>query len=318
MRRGEEMSESRQQANIRRAVKALAPMIHDGHQLLITHGNGPQVGMIALQNMTGPPEGRCGLDVIGAQSQGMIGYMIEQEVRNILPPGRSCATLLTQVAVRSDDAAFQRFEKPIGPDYTAAEADVLRRERGWTFVRDKDLWRRAVPSPRPQEIMGLDMIRKLADSGAVVICLGGGGVPVVKDKDGMLRGIEAVIDKDHASSLLARAVSADALALLTDVEGVFDRWNTAEQTLMRVLAPDDIDLDMLEAGSMRPKVAAACDFVRATGNRCAIGRMEEAPGLLSGTAGTQLCAVTVSPDNGMARRLSHDPSAAADHDDPDV
>lgn len=288
LRRGEEMSESRQRANIRSAVAALKPLIEDGHRLLITHGNGPQIGMIALQNSAGPPEGHCGLDVLGAQSQGMIGYLIEQELRNVLPRGRTCATLLTQVLVDVRDEAFRRFEKPIGPLYPRAEVDWLQDARGWTFVQEEDLWRRTVPSPLPVEILGLEGIVQLVASGAIAICLGGGGVPVIRDGNGALRGVEAVIDKDHASALLARTMGADALLLLTDVDGVFDRWNTRDQTLLRNLNPEDVDLNSLSAGSMRPKVAAACEFVRATGKLCAIGRIEAAAELLAGTQGTQI------------------------------
>ncbi|MCC2098262.1 MAG: carbamate kinase, partial [Hyphomicrobiales bacterium] len=239
-----------------------------------------------------PPEGICGLDVLGAQSQGMIGYMIEQEMRNALPPGRSCATLLTQVLVRMDDAAFQRFEKPVGPRYSQDAAQGLHRERGWQFVREGDCahspWRRVVPSPQPQEILGLETIRQLAGNGSVVVCLGGGGIPVAKSEDGHLHGVEAVIDKDHASALLAHGVEADALLLLTDVEGVMEGWKTPSERLLRELAPGMIDPATLEAGSMRPKVAAAFDFVQATGKPCAIGQMEEVAALLAGKAGTRI------------------------------
>lgn len=292
LRRGEAMSEANQRANIRAAVAALMPLVRAGHSLFVTHGNGPQIGMIALQNLNGPPEGICGLDVLGAQSQGMIGYLIEQEMRNALPPGRSCATMLTQVLVHQADERLQRFEKPVGPLYGEREADRLRRERGWTFVHvgpagaGGAAWRRAVPSPKPCEILGIETLVQLADNGTVVICLGGGGVPVVKDIAGRISGVEAVVDKDHASALLARGVGADALLLLTDVEGVLDNWATPTQRLIRRIDADTVDPVVFEAGSMRPKVAAARDFVLATGKSCAIGRIGEAGALLAGQAGT--------------------------------
>ena len=286
LRRGEAMSEERLRANVRAAALALAPLCDAGHELIVTHGNGPQIGLIALQNAAGPEEGRCGFDILGAQSQGMIGYLLEQELRNILRGARACATLLTQVIVDPADTAFARPAKPIGPLYEESEAQTLARIHGWTMMRDGTKWRRAIASPQPLEIADTNVIEGLASRGAVTICLGGGGVPVARARDGTLRGVEAVIDKDLASSLLARELDADALLLLTDVDAVYRDWGAGAAQALRALPAASLEPAEFEAGTMRPKIAAAKAFVLATGKLCVIGHMEHAAELLEGKSGT--------------------------------
>ena len=285
-RRGERMSEDHLRANVRVAIAALAPLVHEGHELVITHGNGPQVGMIALQNEAGPEEGRCALDILGAQSQGMIGYLIEQEMRNRLGGKRAVATLLTQVLVDSSDAAFAHPSKPIGLHYDEVQAREKERSSGWTMMRDGAKWRRAVASPQPLDIPDADVIEMLAKQGTVTICLGGGGVPVVRDANGALKGVEAVIDKDIASALLAQKLRADRLLLLTDVDAVYEDWGDGKLKPMRRMDAAVIDPLRFEEGTMRPKIAAAKAFALTTGKSCAIGALEDAAELLGGGKGT--------------------------------
>jgi carbamate kinase len=284
LRRHEIMSESSMRKNICSAVNALVPIARM-HQLIITYGNGPQIGIIALQNEAGPEEGRNPLDVLGAQSQGMIGYLIEREMRNALGKEFPVATLLTQVLVDADDPAFLRPSKPIGLRYEESQAQELEGKRRWTMVRDGTKWRRAVASPPPLAILDIDVIEAIVSKGFITICLGGGGVPVARDKDGVLHGVEAVIDKDVASSMLAQNLQADALLLLTDVDAVYEGWGKdSSRRLSRVLA-SSLDPQQFEAGTMRPKISAAKSFVM-SGGICAIGRLEDALELLAGNAGT--------------------------------
>ena len=224
LRRGEAMTEGNQRANVHRAAAALAPLCTDKNEVILTHGNGPQVGLLALQSSAGPKEGRYPLDVLSAQSEGLLGYLIEQELRNVLPPDRLVASLLTQVLVDPADPAFLKPTKPIGPGYPEDEAQRLATERGWNILQDGAFWRRAVPSPRPLGILEQSVIALLASQGVIVICVGGGGIPVAFGDDGQLHGVEAVIDKDRASALLAEETGADALLLLTDVDGVYLDW----------------------------------------------------------------------------------------------
>jgi carbamate kinase len=285
LRRGEPLTDAHQRANVRRAAAALAPLCAAGYELIVTHGNGPQVGLLALQSAAGPASGRQALDVLNAQSEGMLGYLIEQELRNVLP-GRKLASLLTQVRIDPDDPAFARPSKPIGPIYIEAEARQLAAEHGWAIVRDGEGWRRAVASPRPLAILATDVISLLAAAGVIVICVGGGGIPVVQDADGRFTGVEAVIDKDSASALLAMEMAADCLLLLTDVDAVYVDWGSPDQRAIRAAGPDDLAALSLEAGTMRPKVEAALAFARQTGKRAVIGRLEAAPAMLAGAAGT--------------------------------
>ncbi|WP_373028106.1 carbamate kinase [Sulfitobacter sp.] len=280
--RGETFSAAGQRASIRVAAQSLAAVLAAGHEVVITHGNGPQVGYLALQGGAFP------LDVLGAETDGMIGYVLQQELDNAYAPQVNFATLLTQIEVDPKDPAFKNPTKFIGPVYTQAEAAKLSADRGWSIGQDGAHLRRTVPSPRPKRILELEVIKLLLDQKVIVICAGGGGIPVVQKPDGTMIGVEAVIDKDHASGLLAQEIKADAFLMLTDVEGVFAHWGTPDETLIGQTTPDIIELMSFPAGSMGPKVEAACDFVRATGGYAAIGRLADCMGLIAGTTGTRI------------------------------
>lgn len=251
---------------------------------MITHGNGPQVGLLALQSAASP-DGAFPLDVLGAESAGMIGYLIEQELAN-LASQRLYATLLTQVKVDPHDPAFSRPTKPIGPVYDETTARRLAGERGWSIAPDGDRWRRVVPSPRPAEILEAPVISFLVDHDVIVICAGGGGVPVIAREDGGIIGVEAVIDKDLASSLLARQLKADMLLMLTDVDAVYVGYGRPEARALRSVGATELSGKDFPAGSMGPKISAAIEFVQATGNPSAIGRLEDAVEIVKGQKGT--------------------------------
>ena len=286
LRRGEPVTADVQRANAGRAAVALAGLVRAGHDLVVTHGNGPQVGLLALQGAAYRPDAPEPLDMLGAETEGMIGYLIEQELENALGHDRPVAALLTQVVVDPADPAFARPTKPVGPVYAEAEAKRLAAARGWTVAPDGAFWRRVVPSPKPVEIPDLRVIRLLLAQGVVVICAGGGGIPVIRRGDGSLTGVEAVIDKDHASALLARGLRADALLMLTDVDGVQAGFGTpAARRIPRLTAAEARQIE-LPAGSMGPKVAAGLDFVASGGRMAGIGRMEDAAAILGEAAGT--------------------------------
>jgi carbamate kinase len=287
-RRGEPMTAETQRANVRRAVTALAPLLATGHRLVITHGNGPQVGLLALQAAAGPKDGLYPLDILDAESEGMIGYVIELELRNAAPPGYEFATLLTQVLVEPGDPAFLKPTKPIGPMYDEAQSRELSALHGYVFARDGNGWRRVVASPRPCRILEASVIASLAEAGVTVICTGGGGIPVARDVDGRLAGVEAVVDKDLASSLLARGLKADHLLLLTDVPGVFIDWGTLPGRLVARAGPGMLDPARFPPGSMGPKLEAANEFVAATTKPASIGRLEDAELIFRGLAGTAI------------------------------
>jgi len=297
LRRGEPMTAGAQRENVRRAASRLAPLVLE-HEVVVTHGNGPQVGLLALQaaayaRSTAEEQPRAAppaipLDVLGAESEGMIGYVIEQELGNVLPPDTPLATILTMVEVDPADPAFENPTKPIGPVYEEAEARRLAADRGWTIAADGAYWRRVVPSPLPQRIFELRPIRWLLEQGTVVICAGGGGIPTMYLPDGTLAGAEVVIDKDRASALLAREIDADVLVLATDVEGVFTDWGTPKQRMIADVTVSEIEALALPPGSMGSKVEAACDFTRTTGRRSVIGALHELDKLVAGTSGTQL------------------------------
>lgn len=280
--RGETLTAANQRTSIRTAAVALAEVMEAGHEVVITHGNGPQVGYLALRGGAFP------LDVLGAETDGMIGYVLQQELDNAYLPEARYATLLTQIEVDANDPAFQHPTKFIGPVYTQEEAARLSADHGWTVGQDGAHFRRTVPSPRPRRILELDVIRLLLDQGVVIICAGGGGIPVVQKDDGTMIGVEAVIDKDHASGLLARALNADAFVMLTDVAGVYSGWGTPEQALMSHLSPEAVAQMDFPAGSMGPKVDAACEFARATGGFAAIGRLSDTLDLINGKTGTRI------------------------------
>jgi carbamate kinase len=289
LRRSDPMTAEVQRANIKVAVEALAPLA-EGHNLVLAHGNGPQVGLLALQAASYPAVEPYPLDVLGAQSQGMIAYMLEQELGNVLPPDKPIATLLTMVEVDPDDPAFDDPTKFVGPTYVKRKADALAGKKGWVFKRDGGLWRRVVASPEPRRIFELQPIRWLIEKDAVVICTGGGGIPTAfsKERPNTLIGVEAVIDKDLASGLLARELGAALFIMATDTDGVYLDWMKPEQRRLGWVTPDELEAHEFPAGSMGPKVEAATRFVRATGNRAAIGRLEDITRIVAGEAGTNI------------------------------
>lgn len=287
LQRRQPLTAENQRANVRAASVALADFVRAGHALVVTHGNGPQVGLLALQGAAYKPDEAFPLDVLGAETGGMIGYMIEQELENALDHAHPVVTLLTQVVVHADDPAFQAPSKFIGPVYSRDEAEARAAAAGWSIAQDGEKWRRVVPSPKPQDIPDLRVLRMLLDQGVVVICTGGGGIPVLRLPDGSMTGIEAVIDKDAASALLAQRLGADALLLLTDVDAAYRDFGTDDAAPIRHLTPPEARALDLAAGSMGPKMAAAAEFAEA-GGLAGIGRLEDALALLDGTAGTQV------------------------------
>ncbi|MGB3881545.1 MAG: carbamate kinase [Diaphorobacter nitroreducens] len=287
LRRGEPVSASTQRDNIRRAAQALAQLMAEGHQLVVTHGNGPQVGLLALQGEQAG-KGAFPLDVLGAETEGMIGYVLQQELDNAYAGPARFATLLTQVEVDPHDPAFALPSKPVGPVYTEDVARQLADERGWAVARDGDAWRRVVASPRPVRILEIEVIRLLMAQAVTVICAGGGGIPVAQRADGAYIGVEAVIDKDHASALLATELKADAFLMLTDVPAVFADWGTPTQRPLGDVAPRELAAMDFATGSMGPKVQAACDFVNRGGGLAGIGALEDACAILARQAGTRV------------------------------
>jgi carbamate kinase len=283
--RGQKPDASVQQANVARAVPSLAALA-EKHELVLTHGNGPQVGVLALQsaadpNLTIPYP----FDVLGAQTQGMIGYWLLQALQNHLP-GRQVASIINQTLVLASDPAFATPTKFIGEVYDEVRAQRLADERGWTVRPDGAGWRRVIGSPRPQRVVETRLIRLLLASGAVVVCAGGGGVPVIRNEQGKLEGVEAVVDKDLTAAVLAEALDADVLMILTDVPHVSRHHGTPEETPILRATPAALRREELPAGSMGPKADAACRFVELTGGMATIGRLDDARAMLAGTAGT--------------------------------
>jgi carbamate kinase len=289
LRRGEPMTAEAQRANAQIAAVALAA-IHPGNQLVITHGNGPQVGLLALQGAAYRPDEAYPLDVLSAQTEGMIGYMIEQELGNLLPFETPFATMLTMVEVDPDDPGFTNPTKFIGPVYSDADAAHLKAEKGWPLKRDGDKWRRVVPSPHPKRIFEIRPMRWLLEKGTIVIAAGGGGIPTVYGPGRRLHGIEAVIDKDLCSELLARELEVDVFIMATDVEAVFVDWGKPTAKALRRAPPAMVRNYSFPAGSMGPKVDAACRFAETTGKRAAIGALKDLPSILRGEAGTTITA----------------------------
>jgi carbamate kinase len=284
LRRGERATADAHRRNVEEAARALATLAEEA-ELVVTHGNGPQVGLLALQSEAYRDVPSYPLDVLGAESEGMIGYLLEQGLGNVVP-GRAVATLLTQVIVDARDPAFGSPTKPIGPVYERAEAERLARDRGWAVAPDGAGWRRVVASPEPLEIVEERTIRLLLGAGVLVICTGGGGIPVAADASGALHGVEAVVDKDLAAALLAQRLHADALLLLTDVAGVEVGWGTPEARPLRRASPEQLARLQFAAGSMGPKVEAARRFVADTGRPAGIGALADAAAILGGQAGT--------------------------------
>jgi carbamate kinase len=288
LQRGEPLEANLQQANVARATASISELAAS-YSLVVTHGNGPQVGLLALQAAAYTKVKPYPLDVLGAETSGMIGYLLEQGLRNALPD-RAAATLLTQVVVDVNDSAFAHPTKPIGPTYGKEEAARIAGELGWSIAQDGHGYRRVVPSPEPQTIVELATIELLLDAGVLVICGGGGGIPVIRDEHGALFGVEAVIDKDLAAGLLAARLAADILLLLTDVPAVERDWGTPHAQALARTTPEELRTLDFEAGSMRPKVEAACRFVQSTGGVAAIGSLNQAAAIVGGRAGTRVVA----------------------------
>ena len=285
LRRGEPMTAENQRANVQVAARALAPIARE-HQLVISHGNGPQVGLLALQASAYKEVEPYPLDVLGAQTEGSIGYMIEQELGNLVPFEVPFATILTMVEVDPGDPAFRKPDKPIGPVYTQEEARRLAAERDWIMAPDGDQFRRVVPSPLPKRIFEIRPIKWLLERGTIVICAGGGGIPTMYGKDGKLHGAEVVIDKDRASALLARELGADFFIMATDVSAVQVNWGRPDARAIRRVSPGELERFGFAAGSMGPKVEAARDFAEQTGKTAAIGALADLEAILQGRAGT--------------------------------
>ena len=285
LRRGQKMSFENQRDNARAAAVCLGEVAKD-HQLIVAHGNGPQVGLLALQSAAYGEVDSYPLDVLGAESVGQIGYLIEQEMGNVLPFEQSLATLLTQIEVDLKDPAFAKPSKPIGPVYDKATAEALAAEKGWAIAADGAYYRRVVASPRPKRIFELAVIKLLVNNGVIPICAGGGGIPTAYAAHGKLHGVEAVIDKDLSSGLRALGLDANAFIMLTDVPEVVDGFGSAAARPIRRAHPKALRGLTFAAGSMGPKVLAACEFAEKTGGTAAIGRLEDAVAILQGKAGT--------------------------------
>jgi carbamate kinase len=283
--RGQDLTMTHQREAVRAASAVLAQVAEE-HQLVITHGNGPQVGLLAMQAAAYDATNDVTLDMLDAESAGMLGYVIEQEIGNRLPSDRSAVTVLTSTLVARDDPAFGEPTKFVGPGYDFEQARNLELSRGWTFREDGTSLRRVVPSPVPLAVEPLEPVGVLLDLGYVVICGGGGGVPVSAGPHG-LEGVEAVVDKDAVSALIAERLGADLLVIATDVPGVLEGWGTQHPHLLRLLDVVDLDMSRLPPGSMRPKVEAAAHFAR-TGGRAVIGSLTQLRDVVDGTAGTQV------------------------------
>jgi carbamate kinase len=285
LRRGQSMDAHTQMGNVRGVVKTLADLARK-HELIITHGNGPQVGMLALESASDPSLDRpYPFDTLGAQTQGMIGYWMLQALQNALP-GRQVLAMVTQTLVSAVDPAFDDPTKFVGQVYEREKAEKLAAEYGWTVKPDGPHWRRVVPAPAPQRVVETRLIRRMVREGVVVICAGGGGIPVVRDEQGRLAGVEAVIDKDLTASMLAEALDCDAFLILTDVPRVMRDFGTPRQSEIAHTTPYELRAMSFPAGSMGPKVDAVCRFVETTGDMAAIGRLDQAERILGGDAGT--------------------------------
>ena len=287
LRRGEALSAENQLENVRLAAKQMAK-VQPGNELVIAHGNGPQVGLLALQGAAYTEVETYPLDVLGAQTEGMIGYMIEQEMGNLLPQEVPFATILTQVEVDKEDPAFQSPSKPIGPVYSHEDAQRLAKEKGWHIAPDGDKYRRVVPSPRPQRIFEIRPVQWLLERGTVVICAGGGGIPTYYDHNGHLRGVEAVIDKDLCSALLAEQLQADLLVIATDVAAAYIDWGKPGEKAIAAAHPQALRDLSFPAGSMGPKIQAACEFAEKTGKTAVIGALSDIEAIVRGEAGTRV------------------------------
>jgi carbamate kinase len=287
LKRGEPLTAENQRNNIRIAAETLAP-IGRKHQLIVSHGNGPQVGLLALQGAAYSKAEIYPLDVLGAETEGMIGYMIEQELGNILPFEQPFATLLSMTEVDPADPAWTNPDKPIGPVYTKEEADRLAAEKGWTVAPDGAGFRRVVPSPKPKRIFQTRPVRWLLEKGCIVICAGGGGIPTMYGPDRKLHGVEAVVDKDRAGALMARELDCDLFVMATVADAVYVDWGTPAQRAIRRAHPAAVAAWPFAAGSMGPKVESAVEFAAATGKTAAIGALADVGRIVLGEAGTHI------------------------------
>lgn len=286
LKRGEPLTLDAQKANIEKACQAIAK-IAEKHQVILTHGNGPQVGLLALQAAAFKDTENFSFDILGAESEGMIGYMLEQQLMNYLPQHK-LAVLLTQVEVNSDDPAFKKPTKFIGPVYTPAQAEQISAAHpSWAMAADGAHLRRVIASPEPLKILEISTIRLLVEAKVLVICCGGGGIPVI-NRDGFYQGVEAVIDKDAAAALLAEQLQADCLLMLTDVNAVMKNWGTPQAEPIARIPAAEIDIESFAPGSMAPKIKAAARFVKSTGKTAYIGALENAPQILQGQSGTAI------------------------------
>lgn len=284
--RGEKLNAANQRRNVRMAAKQLMPIIDAGHNLIITHGSGPQIGLLALQEFSYQPDDMFPLDTLDAEVAGMIGYVIEQELINVSNGKTQFATILTQIEVDRKDPAFDNPTKPIGPMLSEVDVNMLASENDWSIIKDGEQFRRAVPSPKPRKVIEADAIKLLTDHGVVVICGGGGGIPVFKNENGNLQGVEAVIDKDHSTALIADNLDADMMILLTDIDGVYKNWGEPDALKITSVSPTDLKPEQFAEGSMRPKVEACNNFASKSGRRAVIGSINDVSGILAGNAGT--------------------------------
>ncbi|WGD38092.1 carbamate kinase [Lysinibacter sp. HNR] len=285
-RRGEPMTAEHLRANVRSACEALASLASQS-EMVITHGNGPQVGLLALQNLAYQDVAAYPLDILGAETQGMIGYVVQQELSNALLGEREVAGVITTTLVDEDDPAFDHPTKLIGPQYTADDAAEAAAAYRWTIAKDGNAFRRVVPSPDPQSIVQAPLIRRLLEGGSLVVCVGGGGVPVRAGANGRHIGMQAVVDKDLASAALAAEVGADTLIMLTDGDYVSENWGTPEQRDILTASADAISQLSFAEGSMKPKVDAAIRVARA-GGRTLIGPLDRLDDLLARKIGTEI------------------------------
>ncbi len=285
LKRNEPMTVGNQRRNVRKAAEALAPIARE-HELIISHGNGPQVGLLALQASLYSETEDIPLDILGAQTEGMIGYMIEQELGNILPFEQPFASILTMVEVHGDDPAFKHPTKPIGPLFEEAEAKKLMNNKKWQMINEGNKWRRVVPSPVPHRIFQMRPIKWLLEKGTIVICTGGGGIPTVYNEEGILTGADVVIDKDYASALLAKELEADLYIMATDADAVYVNWGTTRAKALGHITYNDIKGYDFAAGSIGPKIISACWFAEKTGKKAAIGALSDLEKMVSGEKGT--------------------------------
>lgn len=283
LQRGAVLSAENQYKSIALIADAIGELAKK-YRIAIVHGNGPQVGLLALQNLNYRDVPPYPLDILVAETQGMIGYMLAQKL-SASHPEQAVSTLMTRILVDGDDEAFQQPTKFIGPVYAPKEETHLRQQYGWTMKMDGEHLRRVVPSPEPKQILDIEAVHALLAKNQVVICSGGGGIPMVATEQG-LQGVEAVIDKDLAAALLAEALDADHLVILTDADAVYTGWGTPSQQAIRSATPQQLAPLAVPDGSMGPKIMAVSRFVERSGKEAHIGALKDIDAVLNGSAGT--------------------------------